>query len=378
MSILKKIFFLSLFIFVLSLLFWGIYKLSFKSISSTSTLATPDKKTPANPISIAPISQVSEEALVAPTLSADGASINYFSRNSKQFMQMDFYGKNQKTLSTQTMPDVSDAFWSIDKSKLILKIGKNNNTPAFYFFDINSSKNTPLKNDLDQVVWQTNANRILYKYYDAGKKERTLNISDPDGSNWTKIADLPYKNLSVAQIPKTGLISFWNSSDAYSQTNLQSMPLVGGTAKTILATGFGTDYLWSPSGNWALVSRTDSQGGSKMELGVMNANGGEYKSLGIPTFITKCVWAADEKNIYYALPGGIPDNSVLPNDYKDNKFKTTDTFWKINIKTGEKTRLVETKDITEQYDASQMFMNKSESLLFFTNKLNGKLYKISL
>ena len=115
-----------------------------------------------------------------------------------------------------------------------------------------------------------------------------------------------------------------------------------------------------------------------MELGVMNANGGEYKSLGIPTFITKCVWAADEKTIYYALPGGIPDNSVLPNDYKGNKFQTTDTFWKINIKTGEKTRLIETKDITEQYDASQIFINKSESLLFFVNKLNGKLYKVSL
>ena len=379
MSILKKIFFLSLFVFVLSLLFWGIYKLSFKSAPSTSTSATSDKKTSASPVSVAPISQVSEETLLAPTLSVDGASINYFSANSKQFMQMDFYGKNQKSLATQSFSNVSDAFWSIDKSKLILKIGKNNNdTPAFYFFDLNSGKNTPLKNDLDQVVWQTNANRILYKYYDAGKKERTLNISDPDGSNWTKIADLPYKNLSVAQIPKTGLISFWNSGDAYSQTNLQSLPLVGGATKTILATGFGTDYLWSPSGNWALVSRTDSQGGSKMELGVMNANGGEYKSLGIPTFITKCVWAADEKTIYYALPGGIPDNSVLPNDYKGNKFQTTDTFWKINIKTGEKTRLIETKDITEQYDASQIFINKSESLLFFVNKLNGKLYKVSL
>ncbi len=377
MSILKKIFFLSVFVFVLSLLFWGIYKLSFKDNSATVADKTSTK--PATPVAAAnKIEPVSGEAVIAPTLAADGNSLNYFLEKSGQLLQVDFYGKVQQTLSAKNISNLSDAYWSIDKLKLVIKTKASDNGATFSFLDLASGETKPLKDNLDEVAWQTNANRILYKYYSPETKERTLNVADPDGSNWTKIADLNYKSLSVAQIPKTGLISFWNTGDAYVQTNFQAIPLLGGTAKTILATGFGADYLWNFSGDWALISHSDSQGGAKMELGMVNVNGGEYKNLGIPTFIDKCVWAENGQAIYYALPGGIPDNSVLPNDYKAGKFKTADTFWKVNIKTGEKTRLIETADIPGQYDASQLFLNKSESLLFFVNKIDGKLYRLTL
>ena len=111
----------------------------------------------------------------------------------------------------------------------------------------------------------------------------------------------------------------------------------------------------------------------------MNYNGGEYKNLGLPTFISKCVWSKDNKTIYCALPGNIPTNSILPNDYKDQKFTTTDTFWKINTTTGEKNRLVETNDMPKNaLDASEFFLNTDESLLFFVNKIDKKLYRIVL
>lgn len=380
MSILKKIFFLSLFVLIISLLFWGIYNLSFKSKSTPASTKNTDsgKNTSAatNTSATEKIALVSKEAVVAPVLSADKNSIDYLSQKSGQSFQIDFYGNMQKTLSTENISGLVEAVWSPDRSKVVIKAKNQNN--SFSMLDLAAKTSTPLKSNLDQASWQLNANRILYKFYDPKTKERTLNVSDPDGSNWLKISDIPYQKLSVAQIPRTGLISFWNTGDAYDQTNFQSMSILGGDAKILNTKSFGADYLWNSSGDWVLVSHTDAKGGSKMELGVMNAQGGEYKNLEIPTFVTKCTWSQDGKTVYYALPGGIPDNSVLPNDYKDNRFQTTDTFWKVDVAKGKKTRLVEIGDIKGQYDASQMFLNKTESLLFFVNKLDGKIYKIAL
>lgn len=378
MSTLKKIFFLSVFILAVSSLFWGIYNLSFKSRSSTKNTPDSTKNIPStsNDTATDKISPISKEAVVAPVISSDKDSINYLSRKSGQIFQIDFYGNIQKTFSSENIDNLIYATWSPDKLGLITQ-SKNQNG-LFYFHNLNTKTKTPLKDNLDQIVWQTNANRILYKYYDAKTKTRTLNVSDPDGSNWLKLFDLTYKNISIAQIPRTGLISFWNTGDAFLQTNFQAVPAIGGTVKTIDTSSFGSDYLWNSDGDKALISHADAKGGFKIELGIMNANGGEYKSLGIPTFVTKCAWSQDGKTVYYALPGGIPDNSVLPNDYKDNKFQTTDTFWKVDVTNGKKTRVVEISDIKDQYDVSQPFLNKSESLLFFVNKLDDKLYKVSL
>ncbi len=382
MSTLKKIFFISLLILFLSLLFWAIYNFAFrdKTATDTSKKDTPalDKNSSTNDTSVKKISLVSKTAILAPTLSPTNDSIYYFYKNNSQPSQSDFYGENSKLLSAETFPSLTDASWSVDKSKVILKTKNQNNLFSFSAYDLSSKINTPLKSNLDQVVWQTNANRIFYKYYDQKTNTRTLNVSDPDGSNWTKLADLDYRDVSIAQIPKTGLVSFWNSGDAYLQSNFQSMPLLGGKPTGINSHDFGSDYLWNDAGDWVLTSHTNQKGGSKMELGIMNMSGGEYKNLNIPTFITKCVWSKDGKTIFYALPGEIPENSVLPNDYKENKFQTADTFWKVNVKTGEKTRLVEIKEMADSFDASQLFLNQSESLLFFVNKIDGKLYKIIL
>lgn len=376
MSILKKIFFLSLFVLIISLLFWGVYNLSFKNTSSSTEKTAPEAADSTATNEAGKITAISKEAVIAPVISADKDSINYLSKKTGQVFQIDFYGNVQKTLSSENISHLLDASWSIDRSKIIIRTDDGKN--PFSFYDLTAKTISPLKSNLDQVSWQTNANRILYKYYDAQTKTRTLNVSDPDGNNWTKLSDIPYKKLSVAQIPRTGLISFWNSGDAYLPANFQSIPVIGGDIATLDTKNFGSDYLWDNSGQWALVSHTNAKGGTKMELGLMNSRGGEYKNLEIPTFITKCVWSSDGKTVFYALPGGIPDDSVLPNDYKDGKFQTTDTFWKVDVTTGKKTRVVEIGSIQGQYDASQLFLNQGESLLFFVNKIDGKIYKLAL
>ena len=108
----------------------------------------------------------------------------------------------------------------------------------------------------------------------------------------------------------------------------------------------------------------------------MNANGGEFQSLSIPTFVTKAVWSRGGKALYYALPGALPENALLPNDYFDKPLHTKDTFWKVDTATGKKTRLADLKEVTQSFDSGDLFLSPAEDALFFTDRTTHRLYRI--
>lgn len=383
MPILKKIFFSSLAIFITTLLLWGVYLLSFKKETPKNTVETPVQSAPLaidvpQKTEAPKMQAISDEAVLSPVFSPDGLSIKYYSKNSGKAYQIDTDGQNKKVISDKELIGLSNVSWSYDKSKVITKLSQGTGT-KFFLYDYEASKGTPLKSNLDEVVWQSDSNKIFYKYFDPKTKDRTLNISDPDGTNWKKLADIDYRYLSVSSVPKTGIVSFWNRPDAYDASTLESIPIIGGDRKIILQGKFGADYLWDNLGNTFLMSSVDSKGGTKIQLATANFNGGEYKSLGIPTFVSKCVWSKNNKVVYYALPNGIPAGAVLPNDWQDGKFNSVDTFWKIDIASGETSRIIEPKDMEDaKIDAVNLFLNTDESYLYFTNKIDGKLYRIAL
>jgi hypothetical protein len=384
MSILKKIFYFSLFIFILTGLLWGAYNLSFKKpqpekeekivtqVETEEVVSLQIKKEDEERIV-----KISDEIVISPTLSSNEDEVQFFS-GSGEIVSLDFFGKNRRLISTSEKMNVEKAMWSFDKTKIILKVKNNNGLVNFFLKDLTNNSVESIRENVDEISWQAGANRIFYKYYDEKTSSRSLNVSDPNASNWQKIADVSYRDISIAQIPKSGLVSFWNQPDAYSPTIFTSVPIIGGEVKTIFKDVFGADYLWDHNGNRILLSQSDAKGGSKMQLGMINYNGGEYRNLSIPTFVSKCVWSKDGKTIYYALPGGMPENAVLPNEYDEKKFTTADTFWKLDTETNERVRLVETSEINEIYDADNLFLDKNENFLFFVNRIDKKLRKISL
>lgn len=393
MSFVKKFFFISLLIFIVSLLFLGIYRLSFykpdeiassvKKDANPSAETSPEELEEETPVKtkIAKISAVSNESVLAPTLSSDGLTIKYYTPKDGHAYEIDLDGENKKTLSNKDLVGLNNIFWSPDKTKVISKFKGVDGSVLFSFYNYITQKGTMLDKNIREVIWDTIGSKIFYIYSDTKNKKTTVNISDPDGANWKKLADIDYQNASLGAIPQSGTISFWNKSDNLTQTDLGSVPTIGGEKKSLFKEKFGADYLWDNSGNTALISHTDNKGGSKIQLAIINYNGGEYTNLGIPTFVSKCVWSKNSKIIYYALPGNISPSAMLPNDYNDGKIKTSDTFWKIDLVSKQSERIAEIEDlqkINTQFDAADLFLSLDESFLFFRNKLDGKLYKVSL
>jgi Tol biopolymer transport system component len=178
--------------------------------------------------------------------------------------------------------------------------------------------------------------------------------------------------------PEEPDVSFWNRPNGLEKSLFQATSFSGSNTRTLLSDRFGGDYLWSPDGEKVLVSSTQEKGTSKITLATINKNGGEFRSLVIPTIVSKAAWSLDGKILYYALPGSLPDNVVLPNDYFSKKLLTADTFWKLDFETGKRERLMEGSEIGIEFDSTDLFLSMKGDALYFLNRRDGKTYQISL
>jgi hypothetical protein len=387
MSLAKKIFVISTTLLAVVLFFFGVYNFVFKKDSiniksGNNTVVKKENNAPKEEKGLfekaEKISVMTTEAVISPSIDRNKEMIVYHTAENGNVIKKSFDGKEERIDSSAEVSGLLEAFWSSSESKAILKINNRGNE-YFDLYDYASNTDKEFKGGVDTLVWTNLGDKVLYKYFESGSGRRTLNIANPDGSDWKVLADVTDRKLSIAQIPQTSTISFWNSPNAFENTSLRTVSLLGGEVKTIFSNKFGADYLWSPNGEKILVSASDSKGSNKISLGIANAGGGEYENLNIPTLVNKCVWSKNSKTVYYALPNSIPEGEVMPNSYLDKKIITQDTFWKLEISSGKKERLVGLDEIKKSYDASDLFLSPNEKSLFFVNRADGdKLYRIDL
>jgi hypothetical protein len=378
----KKVFIISAIALGVTLFFLGIYNFVFKKESAIENDQNMNGKS-VQKIDLngekkylaGTIVKVSEDDILQASLVRESEMIRYYAVDGTVW-DIDDSGKNKKQISDKSLPGLQSVSWSPDGTRVITSFSQNGKND-FFVYDYQAKQGTKLKENLDTVKWDSIGAKIIYKYFDQKTSQRTLNVANPDGSDWKTLADIPFKNLTVSSIPQTSLVSFWNSPLSTEETVLQVVGVAGGNVEKIFSGRFGADYLWSRDGNSALISSLNEKNGKRITLGIIKRNG-EYQDLNIPTMVSKCVWSADNKTVYYALPGEIPESSTLPEDYMTRKFYSVDTFWKVDVTTGKKERISELDNIKEKYDVSKPFLFEGETKLFFINRIDRKLYKVEL
>ena len=384
----KKVFIVSSILLLLVLVFLGIYNFIFRSVPAgkssdflsdqagdslekSSFTSTPNnEKEKSEDEKIKPLT---DEAIISPVISLDGEYIQYYSKENGNVWKISLNDSKKINISQDILTGLTRVWWSPKRDKVITRFPKN----KFYLYDYDTLRGILLKEGISDIAWTNLGDKIIYNYCDVKTKTYSLNLANPDGSQWRKMADLPPGRISIAPIPQSSVISYWNYPDASSESFLKTVSLIGGESETIFSGKYGADYLWSPSGKRILVSSLAEKGSSKITLGIVDSDGKNYQTLNVPTLVSKCVWADDE-NVYCALPTSIPDGAVMPNDYQDKKITTKDTFLKINVLNGESKRIVDLKEITDSYDAENLLLSLYEGCLFFVNRIDGKLYRIDL
>jgi hypothetical protein len=379
----KKIFYFSAGLLFLSLIFLVAYNFAFKN--NVNDPSANSKKaevfTKENPITDDVTSSTSivnpiNESILGAAISEDG-NIYYYSIDNQALKKASPEGKDKSILLSNLPGTALRVIWSPKKDKALILIKQTSGEPLWHFANLTTKTLIPLKPEMSRLAWDNLGNQIFYQYTNPQSGERTLNVSNPDGTDWKNLTALK-RDTFISAIPRSVSVSFWSKPSALEKTYLESVGLTGENRRLILSEKFGADYLWSPNGEKVLVSVSEEKGGHNILLNVMNQSGGELQTLSIPTFVSKTVWSQDNKTIYYALPGSLPKDAMLPDDYFSKPLSTKDTFWKIDTSTGKQARLVDLKEITQNMDSADLFLTPNEDALFFTDRTTHKLYRIDL
>jgi hypothetical protein len=320
------------------------------------------------------ISTVIDSATVGATI-LDDTHIVYFT--DRQLKRASLGGGGEESILSELPGTVLDSVWSPDREQVLAQMETASGKK--WFIIVPSEKTvTPLKAGVISPIWSNLSERIFYSYVDPKTGKSELDSAKPDGTDWKQVALMDAPSSFLSTVPSTAIISYWSKPSAFEATSLYTVPASGGTPKKIFSEKFGADYLWSPDGTKVLISNTLSKGGTETRLGIANRDGGEFKTLQAPTIVSKAAWSKDAKTVYYALPLSIPDHAVLPNDYFGRPIHTQDSFWKMDVATGKSDRVIEPDQIDGNYDSFRPFLDSDERYLYFTDRVSGKLHRISL
>lgn len=291
-----------------------------------------------------------------------------------KFLSIGLDGDNKRSIGNYPFESIQAIKWSPDLSRAMV-----NDANGFNLYDLGSNQVQKLKDQIDSIEWAASGDKIYYKFYEPNKNLRALDIANPDGSEWkTLVPQIPFKDVKISVSPAGDKFCYYQWPDSLAETSTECMNNKG-EEKFILHKGvYGADYLWSPSGKKVLTSFVQEKLEGRLALGVMNDQGGEFKSLSFPTLVQKCVWSKSETYVFCGMMSGTPQDSSLPEDWINKKVFSSDTFWKINVENGKKERIIDIDQLPSGLDAANVFLDDMETRLFFTDRKGGGIYRIKL
>ena len=348
---------------------------------TSNSLATPLPGQTQNPTGSTTVNQtnlkikpISQEKVFGATIGVDGQTVKYYSRFNGQVYQSAFDGSGLKKISATTLNGLIKVLWSPDKEKIISVFSDNNQTKK-YFYDYGSGQNSRLNANVGYVAWSPDSKKIAYQFTSAASEQSNISISDPDGTNWKNIFKTRLDNL-IVEWPSKEKISIRTQVSGLSQSLLYVIDSATGDFTKILSDIYGLNVLWSPKADKILYSKTDSRGRSPALI-LADETGINSQDPKLAGLVDKCVWSKDDRTIFCALPQEFSENAVWPDDYYKGLVILADDFYKINLETGEKTKIIGS---TAQfgYDAQNLFLSPKEDYLFFTNRSDGLLYSLKI
>lgn len=322
-------------------------------------------------ISSEKLKTISSEPILSPIV--EGNKVKYYSVNNGYVYQSNFDGSNLIRISSNVLTDLIESLWSPNKDKVIGLFSSGSQTKK-YLYDFNNQRAILLNKNIREVVWAPDKEKIAYQYYDPLTEENSINIADPDGSNWQTILKTRMKDL-VIEWPSPEMISLRIKPSGLAQSVAYSLDVASGALKRIFNDTFGLTLLWSPQGDKVLYSETNNQG-KNLKLKLADKNGqliGEFKFATLPE---KCVWSQDNRSFFCAVPRVIADKAIIPDDYYKDLLNINDDFFKVNLETGQAILL--TSSGFDNFNVSSLLLSPQEDYLLFVNKKDGLLYSLEL
>ncbi|TSC80309.1 MAG: hypothetical protein G01um101429_159 [Parcubacteria group bacterium Gr01-1014_29] len=317
--------------------------------------------------------RITNEPVAGATISSDGTSLRYFKKTTGHLFENSFTGDKEQRISNITTLAILNAQWTPSKEYAIISYYTNGAVRRFYSHYSGTSTITSavLPNDIIDITTSKTDEKIAYLV--SSGAETMLLTANPDNTGIKNVFSTPFPDFELSW-PVTNRIGLKTRSSAYAPSVLYTLNPSTKQLTRVLDEKEGLDVLWSPDGTGFLSMKT-SREGTNVALRVVSLQDNTAVDFPFVTLPEKCVWApSKERVLYCAIPQQIPSGTHVPDEWWQGSVSFDDALWRIYVDTGIRQQLLS----AYQLDAINLFTDKEESFLFFSNKKDGLLWSLRL
>lgn len=297
-------------------------------------------------------------------------SIRYVERKNGHIYKMFLDNKTKEKISNTTIPSIYEAFFDKTGQTVVYRYLSSDNTITSYMATLGTANGEFLPENITDFSSSFNKDKFFY-------------IKESNNESFGFVGDMGSPKINVVfNSPFREWISSWDQKDKVyitsksSYTSKGSMFVLNKTNKTIkkVVGGIvGLTTLISKDGNTVLFSESTDKGPVLKVFDIANNTTKDLDTIGLAE---KCVWGNNNIDIYCAVP-----DTIFGNKYPDNWYKGlisfNNFFVRINTKTQEKETISDIEN-EKQFDSINLFLDKEENNLFFTNKKDYTLWSLKL
>jgi len=315
------------------------------------------------------IVQLTDDQVVSPVLFFNGLGVTYLDKQGHLF-QADLQESNgtlsltgKKQIDIPLKANINKILWPNLGRDFIAQIKNASGFNSWSYFDHTTALYTDLPPQVESLDWTPAGDKIMYVWLD--KDKSTLNLGNPDSSNYKKIGDMWENDDTISISPDGSQVLYYESNNASSTNAINSVTADGKLWKSLVKTGNNFGVLWSPDSQKFLFTKKDPST-QKYQLWVYSLVSGEAKNLGLFTGLNKVVWDKDSNIIYAAVPnsGSVSETSL-----------TVDSFFRMDTSNLNKKQYGPSNI---SIDGRDLFLNSTSDKLFFRNAQDGGLYYLDL
>jgi hypothetical protein len=337
------------------------------SVAFDATIASTDSEDP-NVVSLSS-STASTTTTDAPSRDVEVRFIDRASGNVYSYLS---HSRTLTRISNKTLPGIQRASWTPDGShafaQFLASSGGEEHVNT-YSLTAKGGDGFLLENDLDQALAVDST--MLFTLF-SGSTGSIGTVSSIDGSNARTLFSSVLSSLVVH--PSAGNLFGTNKPSSQIDGYAFEIGRPSGSFTRILGPFRGLTVLPSPSGKSLLYSYTSA---GTYQLRMIDTATRTSIALPLATLTDKCVWSADGKSAYCAVPTNLQGN--LPDDWYQGAITFTDRIWKIDLDQRIATLVIDPLQIGKvNIDAVSLAVDPSEDMLVFTDKHTGALYAYDL
>ncbi len=298
-------------------------------------------------------------------------SLRFVNRITGHLHQMYLDTKISGVVSNSTIPSIHEALFANNGKTVFYRyLDTDNKTINTFTATLGANRGEFMPDNILNMSVSSDGQKVFYITKDAnGVRGAIKNITTA-------------KKSDIWSSPLSEWTSKWGKGETVYLTTKPSQLANGGLwslntitgATTKILTGIpGLTTLTSPDGNSVLYSISTTNG---PRLGIYSIKKNESTDLSIYGLPEKCIWTKSSLSIYCASPTGI-QSGLYPDDWYKGVTSFADRFIRINIDTNTIDTVSEGPE-TEIVDGTNLILNDTEKILFFTNKKDSALWSLSL